>query len=40
MTQDRLESLIIISVEKDILEKIKTKDYVDKFAEKIRRINL
>lgn len=34
MTQARLESLITVSMEKDILEKINIMEYVDKFAEK------
>ncbi|KAL4107430.1 hypothetical protein QTP88_017772 [Uroleucon formosanum] len=40
MTQERLESLILVSIEKEILEKLQIQDFVDKFAEKDRRMKL
>jgi hypothetical protein len=40
MTQERLESLIMVSTEKEILEKLQIQDFVDKFAEKDRCMKL
>ena len=39
MTQDRLSSLVLMSVESDILDKIKDNDVIDDFAaKKTRRV--
>lgn len=40
MTQEILESTILISIEKDILEKIQIQHLVEKFVEKDSRMKL